>query len=178
MRFFFFLCFISFGLTLFAHEGNHEQMPEKENIQEKVTQSDEEGRPQSWAQWIGSLHLIFLHFPIVLINMVAISELIFAMYRKPMFEFSSRFMLIAAAIIAPPTALLGLIYSYSASYYGLMGTFLWWHMWFGISTAVFTIAVTFIRERFGISQLYYSCLFLLFLMINITGYFGGRMTFG
>jgi hypothetical protein len=95
-----------------------------------------------------------------------------------MFDFSSRFMLIAAAIIAPPTALFGLLFSYSASYYGLMETFLWWHMWFGITTAIFTIAVTFIRERFGVSKLYYSCLFLLFLMVNITGYFGGGMTFG
>lgn len=180
MKLFFFLCFISFSLVLFAHEGHQEKkhIPEKENIQEKVKQSDEGGRPQNWMQWIGSLHLIFLHFPVALINMVAISELIFIIYRTPIFEFASRFMLIAAAIIAPPTALLGLIYSYSASYYGLMEIFLWWHMWFGISTAIFTIVLTFIRERFGISKLYYICLFLLFLMINVTGFFGGGMTFG
>ncbi|MBA3722039.1 MAG: hypothetical protein H0W88_06530 [Parachlamydiaceae bacterium] len=185
MKLFFLICFISFSLVLFAHEGHHEQkqmqkenIQEKESIQEKVKQSNEGGRPITWLQWLGSFHMIFLHFPIALINMVAISEFLFTIYKKPMFEISSHFMLIAAAIIAPPTAILGLIYSYSASYSGLMETFLWWHMWFGISTAIFTIAVLFIRERFGISRLYYSCLILLFLMINITGFFGGGMTFG
>ncbi len=180
MKLLFLLCFISFSFVLFAHEGHQEQkqMKEKEIVQEKVKQSNEGGRPLTWVQWLGSFHLIFLHFPITLINMVAISELLFAIYKKPMFEISSRFMLIAASLIAPPTAILGLIYSYSASYSGLMETFLWWHMWFGISTAIFTIAVLFIREHFGISKLYYSCLILLFLMINITGFFGGGMTFG
>jgi len=185
VKLFFLLCFISFSLVLFAHEGHHEQkqmqketIQEKESIQEKVNQSNEGGRPLTWLQWLGSFHMIFLHFPIALINMVAISEFLFAIYKKPMFEISSRFMLIAAAIIAAPTAILGLIYSYSAFYPGLMETFLWWHMWFGISTAIFTIAVLFIREHFGFSKLYYSCLIILFIMINITGFFGGGMTFG
>ncbi|CDZ81812.1 putative membrane protein [Candidatus Rubidus massiliensis] len=185
MKFLFLFCFISFGFVVFAHEGHQEQMQQKEHVQEKeegITeknkQSDIGGRPLTWLQWIGTLHLIFLHFPIALINMVAISELLFALFKKPMFEIFSRFMLIAAAIIAPPTALLGLIYSYSATYNGLMETFLWWHMWFGISTAIFTIAVTFTREYFGVSRLYYSCVAFLFLMINITGFFGGGMTFG
>ncbi|HEV8051354.1 MAG TPA: DUF2231 domain-containing protein [Parachlamydiaceae bacterium] len=186
MKLFFFLVFISFSLVLFSHEGHHEQkqmknkeiVQEKENVQVENTQSIEGSRTLMWAQWLGSFHFIFLHFPIALINVVAISELLFAIYKKPMFEISSRFMLIVAAIITPPTALLGLIYSYSASYDGLMETFLWWHMWFGISTAIFTIAVLYIRERVGISKLYYSFLILLFLMINITGFFGGGMTFG
>ncbi len=176
-------CFISFSFAIFAHQGHLKQMQkeniqEKENVQEKVKQSNEGGRPITWLQWFGSFHLIFLHFPLALINMVAISEFLFFLYKKPMFEISARFMLIVSAIITLPTALLGLIYSFSASYYGLVEIFLWWHMWFGISTAIFTIAVLFIRERFGISKLYYSCLTLLFFMINITGFFGGGMTFG
>ncbi len=185
MKFLFLCFFISFGFAVFAHEGHQEQMQQKEHVQEKkedITeknkQSDTGGRPLTWWQWVGTFHLIFLHFPIALINMVIISELLFALFKKTMFEISSRFMLIAAAIVATPTALLGLVYSYSATYHGIMETFLWWHMWFGISTAIFAIAVTLIREYFGVNWLYYSCLALLFLMINITGFFGGGMTFG
>lgn len=186
MKLFFFLCFISFSLVLLAHEGHQQQMQmkkkeniqEKENVQEKIKQSSEGGRPLTWIKWLGSFHLIFLHFPIALINMVAISEFLFVLYKNPMFDISAHFMLIVSAIITLPTAMLGLIYSYSSSYFGLMGTFLWWHMWFGISTAIFTIAVLFIIERFGINRLYYSSLILLFLIINITGFFGGGMTFG
>ena len=43
-------------LSLFlvlAHEGHRAAM---------------EGQPTTWAQWIGSFHLVLLHFPIALIN--------------------------------------------------------------------------------------------------------------
>ncbi len=86
--------------------------------------------------------------------------------------------MISVAIITPPTALLGLIYSYSASYEGLMETFLWWHMWFGILTATLAITLAFIKEKIGTTKFYYVGLFILFLIVNITGFFGGGMTFG
>jgi hypothetical protein len=35
-----------------------------------------------------------------------------------------------------------------------------------------------IREVFGIGRLYYGSLFLLFLLVNIAGFFGGGVTFG
>lgn len=46
-------------------------------------------------------------------------------YASPIFDYSSRFMLIAAAILAVSTALLGLTYSYTASYNGLLADFVW-----------------------------------------------------
>jgi len=172
----FFLCIRCFAL---AHEGHHEKKDFTSEItQEKVSETAQEGRPTTWTQWIGSFHLIVLHFPIALINMLAIAECLFACYRRQIFDFSSKFLLVSAAIVAPPTALLGLVYSYSASYSGLMGTFLLWHMWFGIGTAIFTVIVAFMRERMGISKLYYASLTFLVLMINVTGFFGGGMTFG
>lgn len=154
-----------------AHEG-HEGKKDPETVQEHV-----QGEiSTTWLEWIGSFHLIFLHFPIALINMLAISETLFIFFRRPIFEFSSKFMLISAAVIAPPTALLGLIYSYSASYSGIMETFLLWHMWFGIGTAILTAIVAFMRERIGLSKLYYAFLIFLVLMLNTTGFFGGEMT--
>jgi uncharacterized membrane protein len=179
MKLFFLLFFLCINCFALAHEGHQEKKePPSENIQEKVKETAQEGRPTTWMQWIGSFHLILLHFPIALINMLAISECLFIWYRRPIFEFSSKFLLISAAIIAPPTALLGLIYSYSAFYSGLIETFLLWHMWFGIATAIFTVIVAFMRERIGISKLYYASLAFLVLIINITGFFGGGMTFG
>lgn len=165
MRIFFILCFLTFGFGAFAHEGHEEKKSAiSENIQDEVTQLFQEGRPTSWTQWIGSFHLILLHFPIALINMLAISELFWVWYRKPIFEFSSRFLLISSAILAPPTALLGLIYSYSVSYEGVMEKLLWWHMWFGILTAALAVALAFIKEEIGASKLYYVGLFVLFLL--------------
>jgi hypothetical protein len=86
--------------------------------------------------------------------------------------------LIAAAIFATPTAIFGLIYSYTASYDGLVADFVWWHIWFGIATAIFAIIVAFLRDRYETVKLYYNCLFILFLLVNITGFLGGGMTFG
>ncbi len=178
------LCLLTFPF-LFSHEG-HKEIAKQKTTQTSIhpTQGEQPtvkqfgGRPQNWMQWIGGFHFIFLHFPIALIVMTAISELLFAWYQKPIFDYASRFMLIVAAILAPPTALFGFIYSYTASYEGLLANFVWWHMWFGITTAVFVVVVAFLRERKGTNKFYYACLFLLFLLVNITGMLGGGMTFG
>jgi uncharacterized membrane protein len=179
MKLFLLMCFLCATCFVLAHEGHQEKKePTLEGVQEKHQESMQGGRPTTWIQWVGSFHLILLHFPIALINMLAISECLFIWYRRPIFEFSSKFLLISAAIIAPPTALLGFIYSYSASYSGIMETFLLWHMWLGIGTAISTVVLAFIRERMGINKFYYASLAFLVLMINATGFFGGGMTFG
>jgi len=178
MKVIFILVFFFFSFLAFAHEGHEVKKATSENIQEKGQETPQEGGSRRWTQSIGSFHLILLHFPIALINMLAVSESLLAWYKKPIFEYASRFLIISAAILSTPTALLGLIYSYSASYEGLMETFLLWHMWFGISTAALAIGVAFIRECIGPNSLYYFCMVLLVLMVNITGFFGGEMTFG
>jgi uncharacterized membrane protein len=177
------LCMLGFTV-LFGHEG-HKSMEESKTQQESITPSSGQptvkhfgGRPLTWTQWIGSFHFIFLHFPIALITMTAISELLFSWFQRPIFDYASRYTLIAAAFFSVPTALLGLTYSYTASYSGILADFMWWHMWAGISTAILAIFVTFLRERLGRSKIYYTSLFLLFLLVNITGYLGGGMTFG
>lgn len=166
---------------LFGHEG-HAEEPLKESIHptqgEQPTIKQFGGRPQNWMQWIGGFHFIFLHFPIALIMMTVIAEILFVWYTKPIFNYAARFMLVAAAILALPTALFGLIYSNTATYEGLLADFVWWHMYFGLMTAVFAIYVAFLRERKGLNKFYYACLFVLFLLINITAMLGGGMTFG
>lgn len=176
MRRFILLCFLLLSFLVFAHEAHQVPKPTSENVQ--TTEMIQAGRPTTWLQWIGSFHLILLHFPIALINMLAISELLLGLLKRPIFDFSSRFLIVSAAILTPLTSLLGLIYSFSAAYEGLMETFLFWHMWFGISTAIVTVIAAYIRERLGRTTAYLFCLILLLLMVNITGFFGGGMTFG
>ncbi len=177
------LLFLVSFVSVFAH-GKHQDM-ENDNKQEKIFSSStpqpadmQMGRPLNWMQWIGNFHFMFLHFPIALIMMTGVSEILWAWSQRPIFDYASRFMLIAAAILGIPTALLGLILSFVTSFSGLLGSFVWWHMWAGISTALFAIIVVFIRQRKGVSKLYYVNFFVLFLLVNITGYLGGGMTFG
>jgi uncharacterized membrane protein len=173
---------IKFGCLLAHEEHEKDSMPVQESI---IPSADKEptikqfgGRPQIWAQWIGGFHFILLHFPIALIAMTAISELLLIWYRRAIFNYAARFMVIAAAILAAPTALFGLIYSYTVSYEGLLAGFLWWHMWTGIATAACAIFVALLRERYGTAKLYYTCLVFLFLLVNTTGFLGGGLTFG
>lgn len=177
------VCLFNFTI-LYSHEG-HKEMERKEARQESSHSTQDQptveqfgGRPKNWTQWIGSFHFIFLHFPIALIAMTAISELLYAWYNKPIFDYAALFMLISAAILAIPTAILGLTYSYTAIYTGVLADFVWWHMWTGILTAVFAIIVAFLRAQYGITNFYYICLIFLFLLVNITGFLGGGMTFG
>ncbi|MBA3237497.1 MAG: hypothetical protein H0T62_03990 [Parachlamydiaceae bacterium] len=178
------LCLLTLTFLL-GHEG-HKGIEKGEALEESAFPTQGEqltikqygGRPQSWPQWIGSFHFIFLHFPLALIPLTTVSELLFAWCRLPIFDYSSRFMLISAAILAVPTALLGLTYSYTTTYSGLLANFVWAHMWAGIATAILAIIVVFLRELYGTTKLYYACLVLLLLILNLTGFLGGGMTFG
>lgn len=174
--------------------GNMQQMSPKnhenpEHIEQNSSQQSSnaspeleadlsKGRPRNWAQWIGGFHFIFVHFPIALIIMTGLSELLFAWLQRPIFDLSSRFMIISAAILAVPTALSGLINRYATIYSGMLEDLIWWHMLAGIATVAFTIFVAVLRKRSGVSKFYYICLIVLFLLVNITGYLGGNVTFG
>lgn len=157
------LALLSLNFFILAHEGHHPV---------------EEANSGNWIEQIGSIHLIFLHFPIALINMAVLAEILALKYPRPIFEYASRFMLAAAAILAPVTALFGYIYSYSSPYDGLMETLLRWHMGLGILTSIFAIATTAIKFRFGNNKIFYICLAILFWLVNLTAFFGGEMTFG
>ncbi len=166
--------------TLPSHEGHKETNKEKIDVYSETSQppSDEAaGRPQNWMQWIGTFHFVFLHFPIALISMAFVSELFYIWLLNPIFNYTTKFMLIAGAILSIPTALLGLTYSYTVNYNGPLVDFLWWHMWGGLTTAALSIltAILIMNRR---SKIYYTCLFLLVIVVNLTAFLGGEMTFG
>lgn len=176
-------CLFSFTF-LYCHEGHKHQEANTTEHKNTTPASDEspvnqvDGTTLTLMKSIGSYHFIFLHFPIALISMTAISELLFTWSQKPIFDDASRFMLISAAVFSVPTALLGLTYSFTAAYSGLLADLIFWHMWLGITTAALAIFTASLREFLGRSKLYYISLTLLFLLVNITAFFGGKMTFG
>ncbi len=168
---------------LFSHEGHHHKTLGA--ISESIHPTEDAptikqfgGKPESFTQWFGGFHFIILHFPIALINMTAIAEFLYFWTRKSIFDLSATFMLITAAILIVPTAIFGYIYSTTGVYQGLLADFLWWHMWFGISTAVLTILTAYLKIKKGPIPLYYILLFIIFFLVNITSMLGGGMTFG
>ncbi len=155
-----FISLLLFSAMLYGHEG-HEHMESLE-----------------WLKWTGAFHLLFLHFPIALITMTAIAELLSLWRHSPQLDAAARFMLLSAAVLSIPTVLLGLLYRYTATYNGLLEELIDWHMGFGIATALFALLVLFIREYYGMTKAYGFSLFILFLLVSITGFIGGYVTFG
>lgn len=131
----------------------------------------------------GRFHLLLLHFPIALIVMTVVAEWLWIWFGGLMFSQAARFMIFAAAIFAPITALLGLAFGYGQHYEGLSLDLFVWHRYFGLLTAGLAILTAILRERYArelSSSLtsYYISLFLLFLSVSLTGAFGGSLTFG
>lgn len=157
----FLLLFVSLA---HSHEGHHTSI-------QSVQQSD------AWQKRAGSLHFVFLHFPIALINMLVIAELLFLTKSKPIFDQSARFMLTAAVLLAIPTALFGLIYSYTGTYSGFINTLLSWHMYLGIAVVLFSSLALLLRKK-RLKKGYYFCLLILCVTVNIAGLLGGKITFG
>jgi len=165
MRLFAFL--LLFIGVAFGHEGHTALLAEGEL-----------GRPTSWWQWIGAYHVILVHFPIGLIVFTAIAELLFTCTKNPLYDSAAKFMLTSAAIIILPIALLGLIYSRTGTYEGVMGTILTLHMLSGVALSLLTIATAYVRAREGRSYIYLTLIVILFLLVLITGYLGGSMVYG
>jgi uncharacterized membrane protein len=185
------LAFIPFCF-LQAHEGHHPQTNQISinepllNEMQVPPSSDshlkEENNQKSWIQWLGGLHLVFLHFPIALIMMTVVAELLLKWKEDSFFDNAASFMLVSAAILTPPTALLGFALSDGQIYEGTLNDLYVWHRYFGIVTAILALWAVSLRTRavrLNRSRLSYAiCLFFLFLSVNLAGLFGGGLAFG
>lgn len=179
-----FLLFVLSVYLLQGHNGHQESYPIFSAEPEIFTvKSQSPDHLAHWLNQIGRFHLLMLHFPIALIVMTVVAEWLWIWYRNPIFDHAARFMILAAAIVAPPTALLGLALGYGQSYDGLSLDLYVWHRYFGLLTAGLAIITAILKERYvreyGPSLTnYYICLFLLFISVSLTGAFGGGLAFG
>ena len=174
---------LSVNFFLEAHEGHHSFSPFSAETDFLIDDAKTSSRLAVWLGGIGRFHLIFLHFPIALIVMTVVAEWLWIWFRNPIFDHAARFMILAAAIFAFPTALLGLAFGYGQVYEGLNLELYVWHRYFGLLTAGLAIITAILRERYVrqyASSLasYYICLFLLFICVSLTGAFGGGLAFG
>jgi uncharacterized membrane protein len=178
------LLLVSFLITshAFAHEGHH-HASEISDIS-ALFLSDSQGVPwNQWMSWLGSFHFLILHFPIALIVMTVAAELLWFLFKNPVFDHAARFMILAAAIFAVPTALLGLSLGYGNHYEGELLNLYTWHRAFGLATAALAVVTAILREGYTRHVFYsltgyYIALAVLFVLVSLTGTFGGEMTFG
>ena len=162
-RYAFLLAFV-FPLILFAEDGGN-AIP----------------TPSKWWDLIGYSHPMLVHFPIALVFMTALAEILYGFTKQPLYHQAAEFMIVAAAILVVPTILTGLVFASIGTFTGLMQTYLNWHMFFGITSAILAILTAVARERPNENKslsIYYTLLTFLFLSVSITGFLGGEMTYG
>lgn len=160
----FFVALLSSSL-LISHEGHHTSQQLMPSFAVK------------WIQWIGQSHLIFLHFPIALIIMVAISDVFFYWKRKDIFNHASLFMLYATVFWTIPTVLSGLALGYGVPYNGLLLDFFQWHRALGIILPFATVLALVFRE-FNYLNAYIAGMVCLVVLVTIIGILGGGLAFG
>lgn len=132
----------------------------------------------AWLQWFGNFHVIFLHFPIALIIMTCIAELLALWKKDPRYEFVAKFMLIAAAIFVIPTGLSGLSMELTGNFDQETQTLIDLHLAFGILTLAWTLITLFLCFYAKKRSHYYISLSILLLSVIITSYLGGLIAFG
>ncbi len=167
---FFAFLFLSF---LSAHEGHSH----------KLTEEIAFVNVESFLHWIGTYHLIFLHFPIALITMTVVAELLFYCFKKPVYDQAAYFMIMTAAIWAIPTALLGYALSYNITFHDTALDLFEWHRYFGSVTALLAFITAYFRYAYANQQStslksYYISLLCLFIFVILTALFGGDLAFG
>lgn len=171
-----------------AHEGHHTESQTAaisidENNQTVLFQGPSSEFQQALRR-LGNLHLVFLHFPIALIVMATAAEILFWWTQYTPYDAIARFLIDSAAVFAVPTALFGLALSTVGTYPDDQAVLLFWHRFFGMSTAFLAVSAAILKElsmrrdQEWIVNGYYACLLLAFLSVSITGYLGGDLTFG
>lgn len=136
----------------------------------------------NYLYWVGIIHPMIIHFPIALIFVAALAEILYLLTKKNIYSCAGEFAIVCAAIAIVPTVLTGLAFAYSADYTGKTAVFLWWHQYLGLFTALMTLAAAYIREcdwKEGQSRgLYYLFLGISFMTVSLTAFLGGEMAWG
>ncbi len=131
---------------------------------------------------LGRLHPAIVHFPIALILMVALAEFMNFLRPSSLYDQAARFMLLMAALTAPPTAALGWLFAQGETYVDPEAFYLWWHQFLGICVVPLVLLAFFLRWSCGTSttgrRAYVIDLVLLTIIVAVTGHFGGTLTHG
>ena len=126
-------------------------------------------------QFLGRLHPLILHFPIVLLIAAFLFEIIGRKSENNDFLHPSEILLWTGAFTAVITAIAGYLLSLNGEYSG--DSFLF-HKWFGIVTSIASAGIVLLSQKQRASKLYFPFYGLLTGLLVITGHFGATLTHG
>lgn len=130
----------------------------------------------AWLQVAGRMHPLLLHFPIVLLVFSAVWEMAVQAKDNPLHRRTGHALLLATAVSAVTTALMGLFLSNEGGY---DETTLRWHQWSGITTSLISFGWYAFREPIRQSAILKTSVAALSLAsVILSGHFGATLTHG
>lgn len=145
------------------------------------------GQPEGWGRavrFLGKFHPLVVHFPIALILVAALGEILVLVTRKSFFTHATRFCLMIAALAAVVTVALGWAAGTFATYTGQLAETLTFHRWLGTASGIFIIIVAILSETVQrknhqpLKIVYRIALFTTAGLVGATGHFGAMLIFG
>ena len=141
---------------------------------------------RGWIEWVGRLHPMLVHFPIALLLLAALAELLAGRTGDQRFDFAARVSLWAGTIGALAAAPLGWADALGMAdeYTGASETLLLYHRWVGTATAAVAFVALVLCERFHRSgrttgrRSYRLALFAAAALVTVAGHLGASLIFG
>ena len=143
-------------------------------------EAGETGGP-GWLDWFGRLHPLAVHFPITLLILAGVAELLVRSNEGP-WRGRARFLLALGAPAAAISAWLGWLAGADANYPGLQDV-LFRHRWLGVATAVLSLSALALAPRTRArgtrrERAYRWLVFASLLAVVLAGHHGGILVFG
>lgn len=128
-------------------------------------------------EWLGPYHYLFVHFPIALVIMAGIAELMMKLKKDLDLHKTVTFLLVFAFILILPTIGTGLILEERVES-SMNESLIEWHETFAFATLAFAALTLFFRWWKGRHWLYFFSLAGLIACVSLTAHFGGVIAFG
>jgi len=126
-------------------------------------------------QFVGRLHPLVLHFPIVLILASFLFELIAQKANKSAYDEPATLLLWLGAFSAAISAIAGSLLSVNGGYGGNTFAF---HQWFGLATSIIAALLIQIRANKDFTKLFVPAFGGLCVLLIVTGHYGASLTHG
>lgn len=133
---------------------------------------------------IGRLHLVLLHFPIALILAAAVADVLWLIWRRPLFREGGFWCAILAGLAGIPTVALGFVLMSSMNLHGAQADLGEMHEHFGLASGIVAAVAGGVRLGFrnslpGVWPWIYGVLIAAAaVLVSLAGYYGGELAWG